>query len=72
MKSDKSENNQTKPETRGRKKLENPSVQVSWRIPFDVYQLLEKEQERVKKLTGLDVALSKVLQGVVVKSFGTD
>ena len=71
MKSDKSGNSdllRNKPETRGRKKNINPSIQVSWRIPYDVYQLLEKEQKRIEKDMGVKLPLSEVFQGIVNKS----
>ncbi len=68
MKSDKSGNNQTKPETRGRKKNINPSIQVSWRIKHDIHQLLVKEQERIEKNIGVEVELSKVFEACVKKT----
>ena len=75
MKSEKSDNNrenrnnpinpETQTETRGRKPLPNPSTQISWRIPHDVYQLLVKERARLEKDTGLDVPLSNVFNMLV-------
>jgi len=50
---------------RGRPELENKSIQVSWRIPYDVHQLLEKEQKKIETLTGFKPALSLVFQGIV-------
>jgi hypothetical protein len=65
------ENNQEKPEIsgkkRGRPRNAIESVQVSWRIPADIYQLLEKEKARIDKATFSDIPLSKVLQGIVKK-----
>ena len=52
---------------RGRPELENKSIMVSWRIPHDVYQLLEIEQEKQEKTFGHKPALSKVFQGIVKK-----
>jgi len=68
MKSEKSGNNQSKSETRGRKPLKNPSIQVSWRVKHDVYQLLEKEQDKIEKETGFKPELSKVFSGIVKKT----
>jgi len=69
MKTEKSGNNQEKrKEARGRKPLINPTIQVSWRIPYDVYQLLEKEQKRIEKDMGVKLPLSEVFQGIVNKS----
>ncbi len=68
MKSGKSENKRkNQKETRGRKPLEKPSIQVSWRIPYDIYQLLEYEQKRQEKENGHKPALSKVFHGIVKK-----
>lgn len=67
MKSEKSGNSRTKPETRGRKPLKNPSIQVSWRIKHDIYQLLLNEQKRIEKEMGSKPDLSRVLEGLVKK-----
>ncbi len=69
MKSEKSGNKRkNQKETRGRKPLEKPSIQVSWRIPHDIYQLLEKEQKRIEDHTSWKPELSKVLQMIVKKN----
>lgn len=68
MKSEKSDLLRKKPETRGRKKNINPSIQVSWRIKHDTYQLLVKEQDRIEKDTDVKVELSKVLEKCVKKT----
>jgi len=47
---------------RGRPRNKHESIQVSWRIPHEIYSLLIDEQVRIKKLTGVKVGLSKVLQ----------
>jgi len=61
-------NNQEKrKETRGRKPLLNPSVKVSWRIPYDVYQLLENEQKRLELELGCKPTLPIVFNGLVKK-----
>ena len=62
MKSEKSNNK------RGRPKNKHESIQVSWRIPHEIYQLLETEQKRIKKITGVKVELSKVLHVCVEKT----
>ncbi len=67
MKTEKSDLLRKKPETRGRKKDINPSIQVSWRIKYDIHQLLEKERVRIEKETGVEVGLSKVLEACVKK-----
>ncbi len=61
-------NRNSRKETRGRKKLIDPSIQVSWRIPYDIYQLLTNEQERIEKDIGAKLPLSKVLHGIVKKT----
>jgi hypothetical protein len=71
MKTEKSGNSQpNRKETRGRKPLAQPSTQVSWRIPYDIYQLLLKEQARLEKETGAKPALSLIFNGLVKKSLG--
>ncbi len=73
MKSEKSGNKRkNKKETRGRKTLEKPSIQVSWRIPHDIYQLLEAEQKILEEYTGLEFPLSKVLASIVKKELKKD
>lgn len=57
-----------KKETRGRKKLENPSIPVSWRIKDPVHQLLMKEQERIRKDIGTTIPLSEIFEGLVLKT----
>jgi len=69
MKSEKSGNNRKdRKETRGRKPLPVKSTQVSWRIPAEIYAILEERQHEIKKSTGCEVPLSKVFQAIVKNS----
>lgn len=67
-KPEKAGNNQEKPETRGRKPLQNKSVNIHWRCPYDIHQLLEKRQAEIEKEHGVKVPVSKVLEGIVKNS----
>lgn len=48
-------------ETRGRKKLSNPSTKISLNIPYDVNQYLEIEMENIKINTGVEAIKSQVV-----------
>lgn len=47
------------------------SEMLWWRVPrfpVDVYQHLLDEQKRIENISGLEIPLSKVLEGIVKKS----
>lgn len=57
-----------KKETRGRPKLENPSMVVSWRLPYDVNQILQRRRETTPLKNGKKVPLSQVFNEIVRES----
>ena len=52
----------------GRPPIENKSINLHWRVPFDIYQLLKEKQKKIESDTGIKCPMSKVLEGVVKKS----
>ena len=65
------EKNQKKPEIskrkRGRPRKINKSITISWRCPYELYQLLDHERKKQEIMAGRKVPMSKVIERFVKK-----